>query len=136
MRPETGALWVVPGTHKQVIAEVPGDGFAGRPFVLERNFEPSDGIAVDLRPGQFILFHNLLVHGSLPTATTRLAWTTRYVTPDTRVHPRGTVNPQGQNLQRYGALLVAGRDRPRTNVLRAPPLTGAGSLVEETGVAP
>ena len=30
---QTGALWVVPGSHKELIVEVPGDGFAGMKYV-------------------------------------------------------------------------------------------------------
>ena len=132
MREATGTLWIVPGTHRAVIPEVAGEGFAGRPFVLAQTFTPSDGVILDVQPGQFILFHNLLVHGSVPAqGARRLAWTTRYVTPETRIYARGPLNAQGQDLARFGSVLVAGCDRAHVNVLRAPPSVSEGSILEE-----
>ena len=128
----TGALWVVPGSHKELIPEVPGDGFAGMKYVPSRHFEPSDGHAIEIEAGQFILFHNLLVHGSYPVETgRRFAWTTRYVSTKTLIHHRSNVNAQGQDLANYGAVLVCGADRDRRNVLRAPPPVGSGSILDE-----
>lgn len=132
VRKATGALWVVPGTHTEVIPEVPGEGFAGMKYVPSRTFTPSDGRAIEIDAGQFILFHNLLVHGSYAIEHgRRFAWTTRYVAPCTRIHPRAAINAQGQDLANYGAVLVAGQDRLHRNPLRAAPAIGIGALVDE-----
>lgn len=136
MRPEVGTLWIVPGTHTSFIAQVPGTGAFGRKLVMERTFTAADGVTLEMQPGQFILFHNFLVHGSLPTQEgSRLAWTTRYVTPDTRIYSHGPINAQGQDLSRFGSILVAGHDRVNANVLVAPPPTGLGSILEEASIA-
>ncbi|MDB4955283.1 MAG: chlorinating enzyme [Myxococcales bacterium] len=131
-----GSLWVVPGTHKELITEVPGEGFAGMKTVPSRHFEPSDGHAIEIEAGQFILFHNLVVHGSYPVEEgRRFAWTTRYVSTETRIHPRSTINAQGQDLSRWGAVLVSGQDRARRNVMRAPPAISNASILEERALA-
>jgi non-heme Fe2+,alpha-ketoglutarate-dependent halogenase len=128
----TGTLWVVPGTHKEVIAEVPGQGFAGMKYVPSRQFAAVDGMAIEMRAGQFILFHNLLVHGSYPVEEgRRFAWTTRYVSTQALIHHRSNENAQGQDLSRWGAVLVAGQDRARRNVLRAAPPIGTGAILDE-----
>ena len=132
VRKATGALWIVPGTHTEVIPEVPGDGFAGMKYVPSKTFTPNDGRAIEIEAGQFILFHNLLVHGSYPIEHgRRFAWTTRYVAPRTRIHPRSMVNAQGQDLANYGAVLVAGQDRLHRNAIRAAPAVGMGALLDE-----
>jgi non-heme Fe2+,alpha-ketoglutarate-dependent halogenase len=138
VRKETGALWVVPGTHKEHIPESkPAPGAFANQFSLSRDFEPSDGRAIEIEAGQFILFHNLLVHASYPVQHgRRFAWTTRYVSTATKIHHRATVTSQGQDLSRWGALLVAGRDQRRVNVLRAPPLTTAAPIVDELALDP
>jgi non-heme Fe2+,alpha-ketoglutarate-dependent halogenase len=137
VREQTGALWVVPGTHKEIIPEVPGNGFAGMKYVPSRHFEPSDGRVLEMEAGQFILFHNLLVHGSLPVQEgRRLAWTCRYVSTATRIHHRTVIGSHGQDLSKWGAVLVLGYDHARTNVMRAPPAIGSGTLLEERALAP
>ena len=129
-----GAIYFVPGSHKAVIPEVPGEGFAGRKLVLSRTFERSEHHPIEIDAGELMLFHNLTVHGSYESAKgDRLAWTTRYVRPDTAVYPNGPINAQGQDLSRFGSVVVAGHDRSRVNVLRAPPHLG-GSLMEEIAV--
>ena len=136
VRAETGALWVVPGTHRAVVPEVPGEGIGGRPTKLARTFTPADGRVLEMRAGEFILFHNLLVHGSMPVREgRRLAWNTRHVAPQTRIYPRGSINAQGQDLSRFGSLIVSGSPHVHSNVLRAPPSVGIGSLVDELAIA-
>ncbi len=129
---KTGSLWVVPGTHTEVIEPVPGEGFAGMKYVPGRTFEASDGHAIEIEAGQFILFHNLLVHGSYPVETgRRFAWTTRYISTEAMIHQRSTINAQSQDLSRYGAVLVAGRDQYRHNVLRSQPPIGTAAIYDE-----
>lgn len=129
---QNGALYYVAGTHKSVIPEVPGSGVAGRPLVLSRTFERSEHHVVEIDAGELMLFHNLMVHGSYEVESgERLAWTTRYVQPDTRIYPNGPINAQGQDLANFGSVLVAGRDRARVNILRAPPMIGEGPILDE-----
>jgi len=138
VRKETGALWVVPGTHKEFIPESkPASGAFANQFALARDFVPDDGRVIEIEAGQFILFHNLLVHGSYPVQHgRRFGWTTRYVSTATRIHHRTKVTSQGQDLSRWGAVLVSGHDRRRVNVLRAPPLTTALPIVDELALDP
>jgi len=132
VRKETGALWVVPGTHKEFIPKVPGTAFAGITLVPSRVYDPSEGTALEMEAGQFVMFHNLIVHGSLPVQEgMRFAWVCRYVTPATQLYHRSKVGPQGQDMSRWGAVLVQGQDRVRRNPLSAPPIASAGTITDE-----
>jgi non-heme Fe2+,alpha-ketoglutarate-dependent halogenase len=132
VRRESGAMWFVPGSHRSVVPYVPGEGTFGRPMVLSRSFHPDEGQVIEMAAGQFLLFDNLVVHGSYPVERGwRLAWTPRYTSTQTLIHARTTVNAQFMDLTHYGALLVAGQDRTRHNVLRSPPSFGTCALLEE-----
>jgi non-heme Fe2+,alpha-ketoglutarate-dependent halogenase len=138
VRKATGALWLVPGTHREHIPEnKPGSGAFANRYSLSKDFTPGDGKTIECEAGQFVLFHNLLVHASHPVETgVRFAWTTRYVATATKVHHRAKVTSQGQDLSRWGAVLVAGTSRRNVNVLRAPPVINATSILEERALDP
>jgi non-haem Fe2+, alpha-ketoglutarate-dependent halogenase len=130
-----GGLYFIPGSHKEVIPEVPGDGFAARNLVLSRTFERSEHHDIEVEAGEFMIFHNMLVHGSYKSVEgERLAWTSRYVKPSTKIYPNGPINAQGQDLSRFGSVLVSGVDRTRGNVLRAAPPMRGGQILDEASV--
>lgn len=134
---ESGAMWVVPGSGKDgVIPEIPSTGFAGRQLTLSREFAPEERVPLEMEAGEFVLFDNLIVHGSVPVRgdTRRLAVTARFVSTETYVHPLGEINAQGQDLSRFGSVLVAGTDLHKRNVLRAPPRIGLGSVRDEAAI--
>jgi non-heme Fe2+,alpha-ketoglutarate-dependent halogenase len=132
VRKETGALWLVPGTHSGLIPKVPGVGFAGIDLVPSRVYAPDEGVALEMEAGQFVMFHNLIVHGSLPVQEgMRFAWVCRYVTPATQLYHRSKVGPQGQDMSRWGAVLVQGQDRARRNPMSAAPIVSAAPIADE-----
>ncbi|MDB4955134.1 MAG: chlorinating enzyme [Myxococcales bacterium] len=135
---EHGGLFVVPGTHHEVLREVPADpanSIFGKGRVLEKNFTEQDRFELKMRPGQFLLFTNLLVHGSYKTAVERerIALSGRFIGPDVIVNPQGTeVSGHGMDLSRYGVTLVAGSLRSAPTPLRALACgNGSGSISEE-----
>ena len=74
-------------------------------------------MSVVLEPGQFVLFWSTLLHASLPhlgeTKEMRLGYVARYVPTRVRIYPDTTVLEEygGRvSLERYGAVLVCGRD--------------------------
>jgi hypothetical protein len=134
-----GGLYLVPGSHQGgVIPEVPAApdrSIFGKGRVLARTFSDGEQLELVMRPGQFVVFSNLLVHGSYPvseSAERRLAISARYVAADTLVNPRGAeTNGHGLDLRRYGAMLVAGSAAAFRGVLRAPPPASAACPLED-----
>ena len=140
-----GGLYLVPGSHREgVLPEVPADperSIFGKGRVLARTFADAERLEVTVRPGQFVLFGNLVVHGSFPVseaAGRRIAISGRYVSAETLVNPRGTAtNGHGLELGRYGATLVAGSSERFRGVLRAaPPASGTRPLEDEEALRP
>jgi non-haem Fe2+, alpha-ketoglutarate-dependent halogenase len=136
-----GGLFVVPGSHRDgVLPEVPADratSIFGKGRVLAMTFSDAERHEIVVRPGQFILFSNLTVHGSYAisdpsTSERRIAMSARYTPTETRVNPRGT-ETSGHNLElsRYGAMLVAGTSAGFTGPLRTAPPGDATARVED-----
>ena len=62
---ENGCLYVIPGSHKQAIAEHDDiEGSQQTEFKLARNARDEDGVAVEVPPGAVIWFHSHLLHKS------------------------------------------------------------------------
>lgn len=129
MTEDRGGLFLVPGSQKEgVIEEVPVADRAQSIFGKgTRLAKYDDGVGYyrpPMKAGQFILFDNLIVHGSSPTRSdeTRVAISARYVAPTVRINPRGTeLSGHGMDLSRFGSLVVAGSAAGSGNVLREPP---------------
>jgi non-heme Fe2+,alpha-ketoglutarate-dependent halogenase len=125
-----GALSYVPGTHRfGVLPEVPVEdrsaSIFGKGTVLEQQYTEAEWRHVEMDAGQFVLFDNLLVHGSFPTQVDRprVAVSARYVSTRVIVNPGGTATSgHGMDLSRFGSILVAGSCHSSRNVLRAPPI--------------
>lgn len=140
-----GGLYVVPGSHRDgVLPEVAADparSIFGKGRVLAMKISDADQHEIAIRPGQFILFGNLLVHGSYPiseqSAERRIAISSRYVPTSVRVNPRGTeTSGHGLDLRHYGAMLVAGSSAGFSGPLRtSPPGSATSSLEDETPLA-
>jgi 2-oxoglutarate-dependent dioxygenase len=84
MRPETGCLQVVPGSHLQgtLESEFSGDGDAHRKI----KWEPKDFVNIVMEPGDCVAFTRLTVHGSGPNQSPahRVAYALQYHRDDVR----------------------------------------------------
>ncbi len=145
---ETGCLRFMPGTHEEMFYDESKGmeyrpenvnavekggmkrGFFGydyRNLQKDPDFVPDENLAVSvpMRAGQFVIFWSTLMHSSLPNSSknkTRLGFTARYVPTCVKVYPNTTtVNEYGTvlDLERYGVVLVAGRDVHKHNRVRA-----------------
>lgn len=138
---ETGCLQFIPGTHRSMYYDEAGGmkydpgrinsiekggmrrGFWGydyRQLQIDPNWEPDESKAVSLpcRAGQSIIFWSQLMHASHvhegKTKEYRMAFAARYVPTAVRVYPdTNDLEEYGAkvSLDRYGAILVAGRNR-------------------------
>lgn len=90
-----------------------GPGSSSPQYQLEYIVDTRKAIPMELRPGQFFLFSESLLHGSTanPTRRRRLALSVRITTPNVRIYAGQTIDGQGLSLEHYGAVLVSGEDR-------------------------
>ncbi|GAA2267747.1 MULTISPECIES: chlorinating enzyme [Kitasatospora] len=136
---DNGCLQFIPGSHEQMNYDETKKmhydpdrinrqdkqgtrrGFFGydyRELQKDPDFEPDESRAVSMvmRPGEAIMFWSTLMHASHPhggAGPMRLGFASRYVPTSVRVYPDteaieeygGTVS-----LERYGTVLVSGRD--------------------------
>jgi non-haem Fe2+, alpha-ketoglutarate-dependent halogenase len=107
----------------------PGTAFFGyqfSDFLIDPEWKPpaEDVVAVELQPGEAVIFTATCVHGSEPNTTereTRLAIAGRYVPTHVRVYPDQdgfTAHGASFDLSNYGSILVSGEDSYRHNRLR------------------
>lgn len=143
---EMGCLKVIPKTHRTwyfdehrnveydptAPTEGTGSGFYGYDFEklkIDPDWKPDESRAVHfpMRAGQVLMFTSRCLHGSEPNITkdrVRMGLAIRYVPTDVRVYPNhegefthfGEVFP----LDRYAAMLVAGKDTYGHNKTIAP----------------
>lgn len=141
---ENGCLRFIPGTQEEMLYDESKEmryspdmvnqlekggvkrGFFGydyRNLQKDPNFEPdeSQAISMVMKAGQFVIFWSTLMHSSFPNSTkdqTRIGFTARYVPSDVKVYPdTDAVEEYGStlSLEKYGVVLVSGRDRHRYN---------------------
>lgn len=137
---ERGSLQFIPGTHRtmyydetkrmhydpeRINREEKGGvrrGFFGydyRDLQIDPNWKPdeSKAVSMNMRPGQAVIFWSLLMHASHPhlgkTNEMRMGFAARYVPTCVKVYPGcNEIEEYGGrvNLDKYGAVLVAGED--------------------------
>jgi non-heme Fe2+,alpha-ketoglutarate-dependent halogenase len=140
-----GCLKFLPGSHNQLFYDEHKATASGRQglyrsgesksaffgyefedFKIDPRWSPdeSKAIAMEMRPGECVIFTATCVHGSFPNTTqreTRFAISSRYVPTHVRVYPDWTgFHAHGGtfDLKKYGCVLVCGRDEYRHNILR------------------
>jgi non-heme Fe2+,alpha-ketoglutarate-dependent halogenase len=151
---DTGCLQFIPGTHQTMFYDEtkrmhydPGlinqadkdgvrRGFFGydyRELQIDPDWKPDESKAVSMvmRPGESIMFWSTLMHASLPhngkSEDMRLGFASRYVPASVHVYPDtneieeygGTVS-----LDRYGAVLVSGKNKYDYNRIARSTTTG------------
>ncbi|GAB3555672.1 non-heme Fe2+,alpha-ketoglutarate-dependent halogenase [Actinopolyspora lacussalsi] len=144
---ETGCLQFIPGTHQTMyydetkrmhydpdtinrsVKDGVRRGFFGydyRQLQKDPDWKPDEDQAVSLvmRPGEAIMFWSTLMHASRPhlgnTDNMRLGFAGRYVPTSVRVYPDTEILEEyggSVSLDRYGSVLVSGRDRYGHNPL-------------------
>jgi non-heme Fe2+,alpha-ketoglutarate-dependent halogenase len=143
---ENGCLRFIPGTHEEMFYDESKEmryspeeinrlekngmkrGFFGydyRNLQKDPDWVPDESKAISMvmKPGQFVIFWSTLMHSSFPNSTknvTRLGFTARYVPTCVQIYPHtNSIIEYGSelSLQKYGAVLVAGKDEYGHNKL-------------------
>jgi len=113
-----GCVRLVPGTHRQHLDRRfkqadRGEGIFGRKYAIEYVVDTSKAVAMVMRPGQFFLFSESMLHGSTanPTRKRRLGLSVRVTTPEVKVYEGQEIDGNGYNLENFGCILMRGEDR-------------------------
>jgi non-heme Fe2+,alpha-ketoglutarate-dependent halogenase len=94
-------------------------GYDYRQLQIDPNWKPDESKAISMvmRPGQFIMFWSTLMHASHPhsgkTEEMRMGFAARYVPTSVKIYPdTEEIEEYGGSvsLEKYGAVLVCGRD--------------------------
>jgi non-heme Fe2+,alpha-ketoglutarate-dependent halogenase len=150
----TGCLQFIPGTHEQMrydetkrmeydpdrinqtAKEGVRRGFFGydyRELQIDPDWSPdeSSAISMELEPGQAVMFWSTLQHASHPhsgeTDQMRLGFASRYVPTCVKLYPDTDVVEEyggSVSLEKYGAVLVAGKDEYGHNPIATTTTTG------------
>jgi len=135
---ENGCMKFIPGSHKKLFYDEnktsknalegeyrsidSGTDFYGYDFsdyVIDPSWNPDDEeiVALEMQPGECVIFTSLCVHGSYPNTTkrsTRFAIANRYVPTHTRVYPDlEEFDSHGSHfdLKNYATVLLSGEDQ-------------------------
>lgn len=89
---ENGTLRIAPGSHKHGLfhhEEARWRDYDGAPRIPQSVFDASNAEYIELKAGQFCLFHDCAVHGSEPNGSARRRWaiSIHYTRPDVRFDP-------------------------------------------------
>lgn len=107
-------------------AETKFFGYDFSDFAIEDGWTPpeEDVVELEMQPGEAVVFTANCVHGSLPNITereTRFSIAGRYVPTHVRVYPDQdafTAHGATFDLDKYGSVLVSGRDEYNHNRIR------------------
>lgn len=109
---DNGCVRIIPGSHVNAVPHVRNEDEEGFTFSADPEYyDDEDAVHMELEPGQFVLFYNHTIHGSLPNESdrTRLGIAARVATPYVLVQEENPI------------LVVSGEDRQGINTVGEPP---------------
>lgn len=154
-RAEHGCLTFLPGTHKKVLydetrkmtpsTESNQHDFFGYDYSelrIDKNWDPDkeEKYVMEMDIGQFVIFLERCVHGSLPNITkdyTRMAFASRYVTPSVKVYENvDRLREFGDeiDLSYHGCVMVSGEDKYGYNKIHTVNLNGYELGITSLGI--
>ena len=116
---ENSCCRIIPGSHKKIVPHIPApDGMAFGEMADPRAVDESKAIPMELRPGEFFLFNERLLHQSHQNRSRlrRMGLSVRLTLPYVKItHDRPPLFPG------HRCVLVHGEDRFGINRVQAPP---------------
>ncbi len=140
---ENGCMTVIPGTHREIRPvvvktynkkEKEAKRFGGMEVNIDYPVEDDHVHRVEMKAGQFFIFSERVIHGSLPNITMdqkRESLNFRVITPSTRAYNDFLLKNGNKfmllhlkdiNLDRWNAVLVKGEDNVKANKNRVVPV--------------
>jgi hypothetical protein len=117
---ENSCVRIIPGSHKKVLPHTESpDGMAFQEMADPNSFDASKAINMELKPGEFFLFNEKLLHQSEPNRSQkrRMGMTVRVTVPFVKLEQ--DVSPLHPG---HKAIVVSGEDRLGFNRLGKPPV--------------
>jgi hypothetical protein len=117
---ENSCVNVIPGSHKRLVSHIPSrDGMAFGEEADPAHVDTSRAVAMELKPGEFFLFNERLLHQSERNRSDRrrLGLTARVTAPFVKVYHDGPPLFPG-----HCNMVIRGEDRMGFNRLAAPPV--------------
>jgi hypothetical protein len=113
---ENSCVRVIPGSHKRAIPHVPVHGKSFQTGADPALFDESQAVDMELEAGEFFLFNERLLHGSLPnrSRSPRLGLAIRVTVPFVRIAPE-------EDFVFHPLMVLHGSDEMGFNELCAPP---------------
>jgi len=121
VKADNSCVQIIPGSHKHVVPHIRAEGVAFSEEADPQYFDAGSRIDMELRPGEFFLFNEKLLHHSEPNRSNRrrLGMSVRLTIPIVKI---------GQDISPlhpgHCAVLVRGEDYMGFNRLQAPPVGG------------
>lgn len=121
---ENGCMYFVPGTHDKIRTLKRGGEtqFYDARFILNHKIDQNDIVYMPLKPGEFVIFSERVIHGSPGNNSDkrRMGINFRAINPSTAVYPNQKKHyamhlRQTWDLSSWGCLLIRGKDRYRKN---------------------
>jgi ectoine hydroxylase-related dioxygenase (phytanoyl-CoA dioxygenase family) len=122
VRIDNSCVQILPGSHKHVVPHIPSrDGMAFGEEADEAYFKKEGLINMELKPGEFFLFNEKLLHHSEPNRSNRrrMGMSVRLTIPIVSIRQDGPPLHPG-----HCAILVRGEDYMGFNRLQEPPSEG------------
>lgn len=119
---DNSCVQILPGSHKHVVPHIPSrDGMAFGEEADEKYFKKDNLINMELKPGEFFLFNEKLLHHSEPNRSNRrrMGMSVRLTIPIVSIKQDGPPLHPG-----HSAVLVRGEDYMGFNRLQEPPTEG------------
>ncbi|HEY3234366.1 MAG TPA: phytanoyl-CoA dioxygenase family protein [Polyangiaceae bacterium] len=116
---DNACVQVIPGSHKKHLPSIgTPDGLDFQTMADPQFFDASQAVDMELRPGEFFLFNERLLHRSAPNRSERrrLGLGVRITLPFVRVY--SDVRPL---FPGHACILVSGEDRFGINRMQSPP---------------
>jgi len=119
---DNSCVQILPGSHKHVVPHIPStDGMAFSEMADERCFKKDNLLNMELKPGEFFLFNEKLLHHSEPNSSPRrrLGMSVRVTIPIVKIEQ--DIRPLHPG---HCAILLRGEDTMAFNRLQEPPVAG------------
>jgi ectoine hydroxylase-related dioxygenase (phytanoyl-CoA dioxygenase family) len=113
---ENSCVQLIPGSHRDMVPHLKSEGTVFREEADPAYYDSSKAIPMELKPGQFFLFSERILHYSAPNSSNkrRLGLAVRMTVPFVKVYQK--------NDPHNNVLLVRGDDEMKLNTVGVPPL--------------
>ena len=117
---DNAPLMLIPGSHRHMVPHMKKEGKAFEEGADLAYVDTSKAITLEMKPGEFVMFTEKLLHGALANHSDRrrVALSARYTMPLVKLFP----DESPINFPGYRALMLSGRDKFGFDPFGEPPV--------------